>query len=178
MRAYNGAEILREQIKRGVTGEESNSCFVAALQWVCNDYVIPDKIFEQYEDAFYVQDYDGVNSRNTRIIMRNVLKSAGVSSLKGISNQRARNAHECAKILNKAQEGGRRIIIFTSEDHVVGLRPVSGGWRMGGSSTPIDSSIVLTSLQVFKYLYVPTKSTGKRRATRKLPPNIISLNPE
>lgn len=168
----NGVENLNRKKATGVTGEDSPTCLVAALQGISDKNELPDEIYHEYEEAFWKQHFEGANSKNSRIMIKKVLEAAGGSSYKGFSEKRARNAQECKNILDNARKGGRRVIIYTLSGHVVGLRPISGGWKMVGSWTPIPGSTVLTSLQVFKHLYIPTRKAGKSCS------NIISINPE
>lgn len=174
-----GIEVLRRKQRNGVGDKESSTCFVAAIQGVTHLHEIPDQVFTDYEQAYLQQCFEGVNPKRSRDTIRNVLKEAGVSSLKGLSIRRARNKGECKRILQRARQGGRRVIIYTQDNHVVGLSTVSEGWRMVGNWTPVSTSSILTDEEIFRYLNVPSKHYNRRRRVAgKLPCNIITLKPE
>lgn len=174
----NGVEKLRSQKRRDLAKAET--CFAAAAQGISDTHTISDETYSAYEAALLEQILEGSNAKRTREILRTVLRDAGGSSYEGFSRKRARSLEETVKILENARQGGRRVIIYTEERHVVGLRAVSGGWRMVGVRTPVDSQTVLTSAEVFEHLFIPSYigSDKKRRFAGKLPCNILTLNPE
>jgi hypothetical protein len=178
MKKPNGVERLKKLIDQNVTGDLSSTCFPAAAQAISNNHEISPEVFYNYFEALWDQFVEGPNPKRTRETIRDVLETVGGSSYKGLSIKRAKNVSECKRILDNAKIGGRRVIIYVSRSSTVGLRPVSGGWRMVGLRTPVPSDQVLTSSKVFEYLYVPTTNGDKRRFAGKLPCNIITLNPE
>jgi len=169
-------ENFRDLKEKGITGPHRATCFVGALDSVSNFQSASEKTYLEYENAFWKQELNGLNTRHTRETIRKVLADFGGSSLKGTSAKRARTPEETKKILDSARQGGRRILVYTEEHHVVGLRPVSHGWRMVGTRLPegISSDQVLTSEEIFDHLDQPSRLLQRQKPT----PNIITFSSE
>jgi len=158
---------------KGYTGPNTDTCFPAALDNTSERHNVSASGYLSYELKFLITDMDGVNPKRTREMTRDILSEVGVGSLKGVSTKHSSTPQETEEILENARQGGRRVIVYTEDDHVVGLRPVNGGWRFVGNRTPVNTSNILESQEVHQHLAHP-----KERFRGKRAPNIVSLPPE
>lgn len=145
-------------VEKGIAGEDTVTCFVAALDCLFDNVDIPYKTYARYTEAYLEQKQFGDSSRRSRRVYREVLFNAlGSSCLKNFIARRASNLESWLIILDNALQSKRKIIVNVSYSHVVGLQLVSDGvWRMVGNSLPYDDE--LTSEEVFEYLYIPPRT--------------------
>ena len=161
--------------KEDVSGPYTATCFPAAVDLVSNNHSLDASVYCEYEDAWDEQYYNGPSAKRTRTAIKQVLESAGGSSYKGISEKRSKTEEHTEQILDNAREGGRRVLVYTEIGHIVALRPVSRGWRMLGTHTPVESDEVLTSREIHSFL---AQAPSNIRCKGKPCSNIITLNPE
>ncbi len=150
------------KLSDGVTGPETATCFPAALDCLLNGVSIPVGVYEKYEERFWEQQDTGSNTRRTKSAIRDVMKAAGGGSKKRLKTVRVRNSDECANQLRKWRKS-QSVMIWIEDLHVVGLRPISGGWRMVGTSLPkgVSTRMVFKSEEIFQYLAQPARFKGK-----------------
>ncbi len=165
-------ESFRQKVKGGITGQDSPTCFPAAVDAISNRHSLSGETYDHYAAEYFEQQVHGESTRRTRTEIRRMLEEAGGSSEKGISEKRVRTPEQLEQELTKAQQGGRRVIALTDDNHVVGLRPVRDGWRMVGTHTPVESDKPLRPKELFPHLHQPARWKGKAQ------PNLISLNAE
>ncbi|HCQ31596.1 TPA: hypothetical protein DIU27_04415 [Candidatus Collierbacteria bacterium] len=145
----------QEMVKKGIAGEETVTCFVAALDCLLDHIDIPFKVYAEYTNAFLCESFFGEDRRLERTIYRYVLNySLGSCSLKNISVKRASNPEALRDVIKRAYQGRRHIIIYTGINHVVGLKPINPNiWAMVGNSIPTDEQLYIE--EIFPFLYVP-----------------------
>lgn len=162
-----------EMVRKGIAGDNPGvvTCFVAALDCLLEDQDIPYKVYARYTQAYRNQVKNGVDNRQTRYFYREVLQSAiGKSCFKNFICKRASTKEDFTLILNNALQGKKKIIVFVSYAHVVGLKQVRDGiWKMVGNSLPYNDEI--TTAELFDYLYVPPCTEKKDDRT-----NIYLIN--
>jgi len=163
----------RERLADGVAGSSTSTCFVAAVDCVSPKHGISADAYRHYTKVCPEDPTAGVNYRAVRTARRRVLEEAGVGSFRAVSATRVKTEEDAKRVLDNAREGARRVIVYTGPDHVVGLRPANGGWRMVGTSTPVSSFRVLTSEEVFPYL-----AQNNARDRGKPVANVVTLSPE
>lgn len=169
------------QIKRAVKRERGVSlgdlpvCLPAAVDGVSRADLTVDG-YNKHIKLFEEQVQLGPSYRRAKIAWRNVLEAVGSgTSIRSLSNRATRTLEETDRALKGAREGGRRVVIFTNDQHVVGLRPVHGGWKAEGSSTPFQEGEVLTVEEIHSRLAKPLRRYGVHG---KLAPNIVTLPSE
>jgi hypothetical protein len=121
----------------------------------------------------YTKPASGSGFKEIRRVCRQVLGELGGQSFRNVALRRAWNEQEVEKYLTEARRGGRRVIVYTAIDHVVGLRPVSRGWKMVGNELPVEAGVVLTPAEIFPYLVQP-----KRVMKGRVSPNIVTFGSE
>lgn len=158
---------------RGVTGPETPTCFPAALDSISSIQSASDEVYYKYWGAYVDQAENGVNNKRSREHYRYVLSEFGVTSLKGFIGKRAKNKSDTKRILENAKKGGWRVIIRTEDEHAVGLRNTSDGWRMVGTWTPAKAEDRFTSEEIFHFLFQDKKKVGGKPVA-----NMVLVAPE
>ncbi len=145
-------------VSKGIAGDGTVTCFVAALDCLLQSADIPYRIYDEYRDAYLHQKEHGVDNRHTRQTIRKVLqKSLGSTSLKNLRTKRVSTPGELLHTISNANQGGKKIIIWTEPTHVVGIKILSEGLcRMVGNSLPCEDELTLDDL--FEFLYLPPRS--------------------
>ena len=155
-------------------------CFPAAFEAI-SEGEITDQAYVDYYNSYWEHVFEGTSTKRTRNAFGKVLRQVGGSSQKRIQGLRIRNTNECVKALNNARQGGRRVIIWTSESHVVGLRPISRGWRMLGTGLPKDAENgkhVFTDSEIFPFLVQPSRKKLNKTGESKKIANMLIFSSE
>jgi|GEM_PF-5997185 len=169
MSVRNYIELL---VRKNTTGSRTPTCFPAALDLISDNNDVPPWIYQ-----FYTQKYKEYHEGNrspklAKETMNTVLTTVDGGKLKDVAERRARSEDETEEILEKAKIGGRRVVIFTEKNHVVGLKPIDERWILIGTWTPKNSFGIYSSREVFRFLAQPKRQNGK------LLPNILLIKPE
>lgn len=144
--------------EKGIAGDYSATCFVAALDCLLEKVDIPYSVYARYTTAFWHQYLFGPNRRTAKQVFQEVLLAAtGSNCIKNLVGRRATTASETSLILQKALEGRKKVIIRVSNCHDVGLKPQKGGtWVMVGNSLPCANP--LEPDEIFRFLHVPRRN--------------------
>lgn len=146
-----------EKYYKGLTGDDTGTCFVAALELLSLDS-FSDELYRFYQQAFTLQETEGASSKYTKTVLNSVLRSVlehgGFSSL---VKRTAQTFDEFEEVLNKLTKGGFRILIYVEDGHVVGLKQENQHWKVVGTWAPFDTSELLSTEEIFSYLYIPQK---------------------
>lgn len=151
--------------KKGVTGPNTATCLPAALDCLFYDKALPVGAYPRYEDAYWEQQEKGSSRRRTRKAFKQLMRAAGGGSFKRLKAVRATNPSQCVRWLGKWRRS-QRIVVYVEDLHVVGLRPVSGGFRMVGTWLPrgVSTHDVFNPSEIFTYLAQPARYKGKKLA--------------
>lgn len=148
-------------VDKGIAGEDTVTCFIAALDCLLEFVDIPYSVYALYTEAYRQQLRDGPDNRHTRRVIRRTLEeTTGSSSLKNFHTKRITSVEELDLVIKNANQGSKKIIIWTDPTHVVGVKRLPDErYLMVGNSLPCEDELTIEEL--FSYLYIPPRSEKK-----------------
>lgn len=160
-------------LRRGVTGRRTPTCYPAALEQISEGEIHP-AIYQDYQ-RLYDTFHNGETGDTMRDMTRRLLLQMGSASLKGFTK-----AEELSRKVSAARQEGRRIIAIIATNHAIGLKPVeSERWLARSTWIPFDPDESLGPDDIFPYLDQPARrlEVGNRKLNEKWV-NFHTLPPE
>ncbi len=161
-------ESWQKHKSRGLTEIDTPTCLPAALDTISSRTSVSEDTYWAYIDAYQEQSKNGYSSRRVRDLYRKLLEDlTGSNCLKSISYRRANSLVETHQVLNKAKQGGKRVFLAVKDGHLIGVRPVSNGWKVSGN-TWLDTENIFTVEEINGMLW-----KGRREFKGKTEANIF-----
>lgn len=126
---------------RGAGTFLQGACLLAALDCISDIESIPVAMYQEYDDttlAFVSAVESGAKvGHDNRQLFRKVMRSLGHGSAKGLIQAAVSTPEVFEDKLQKARQGGRRVVAYVETHHCVGLKPAEDNrWVAHGTYIP------------------------------------------
>ncbi len=144
-------------VRCGVSGVNTSTCFVAALDCLLEERSIPIEVYCAFNNLCVDNCLLGYDKDASDKMFKLVITHAfGQFDPKKIKSVICRVKTDAIDILNKARIDNKFVIIQTGENHDVGLKPSRNNtWKVVGNGASKYKNIATED--VFRHLFQPNK---------------------
>lgn len=155
----------RQNVRRGVTGKNTSTCFPAALEKISPDHRLPPKVYEEYQEFVKWHDsLDGIGHLQATEIhsktLTNIVEHLGSFCSDQLIYRNITRRYRLRETLTKLTSQDFRVLVELQLDegrHAVGIIPtgVEDAYRLTSTWVPHSLQGIITPENIYPLLARP-----------------------